>query len=177
VAVNRRLVEVVESRADWIACYERERALLEHALGRALTKAHHIGSTAVPGLAAKPIIDILLEVSDLDSLDARDHQMVALGYTVKGEHGIVGRRYFQKGGALRTHHVHAYQVGDDTITRHLAFRDYLIANGDVAEEYAELKRGLARTFRNDPAKYQAGKAAFLETHQERAVGWYQRRGC
>ena len=95
-----------------------------HAALRGVVVAlHHIGSTSIPGIFAKPIIDILLEVSDLEKLDKQSHALVALGYERLGEFGIVGRRYFRKNSAsgIRTHHVHAFQTGNAEIERHLAF--------------------------------------------------------
>jgi GrpB-like predicted nucleotidyltransferase (UPF0157 family) len=103
-------------------------------------KIHHVGSTAVPGLAAKPIIDILIEVTGLEALDALHEDMKVIGYKPKGEFGIPGRRYYQKGGKQRTHQIHAFVTGDFNVTRHIAFRDYLRANSDVAREYGEVKK-------------------------------------
>jgi GrpB-like predicted nucleotidyltransferase (UPF0157 family) len=173
-AGTRRVIRIEAHDAGWRAMFLLEQANIAHALGGTLIAAHHIGSTAVPGLAAKPIIDILLEVRGFDLLDAQSDSLAALGYAARGENGIAGRRYFQKGGARRTHHLHAYVHGDPNVTRHLALRDYLVANEVLAREYAALKRQLALRHRLDPAAYQAGKDAFLHRHEAAALAWWPR---
>ena len=107
---------------------------------------YHIGSTSVPGLKAKPIIDIMAVVKDINNVDKYNLEMRKIGYVPKGENGIVQRRYFQKGGDNRTHHVHIFQIGSSEITRHLAFRDYLIAHPDEMKKYGTLKQNLAHKF-------------------------------
>jgi GrpB-like predicted nucleotidyltransferase (UPF0157 family) len=132
-------------------------------------RSHHIGSTAVPGLAAKPVIDILVEVRSLDELDARESAMTALGYEARGENGIPGRRYYQRGGAVRTHHVHAFARGHENVGRHLAFRNYLRTHGEVADEYARLKKAAAAACGGDSEVYSAMKDGFVEKHQQLAL--------
>ena len=124
----------------WVQRYALEREQICAALQEAILAIEHVGSTAVPGLSAKPIIDILIEVSDLAAIDALNGDMETVGYEPKGEFGIPGRRYFQKGGDERTHHVHAFVSGDSNVTRHIAFSDYLRANPAVSKEYADLKK-------------------------------------
>ena len=91
-----------------------------------LERLHHIGSTAIPGIFAKPIIDLLLEVGNIGELDDRSSFMGELGYEAMGEFGIPGRRYDRKNNAsgIRTHQVHAYESGSPEVERHIAFRDY-----------------------------------------------------
>ena len=131
------------------------------------------GSTAIPGIHAKPSIDILLEVADLAGLDARAAAMVELGYEPKGEFGIPGRRYFRKDSAegIRTHQVHAFQAGDAGIERHLAFRDYLMAHPAIAKSYTVLKQQLADAHPDDIEAYMDGKDAFIKEHEARAMAW------
>ena len=106
---------------------------------------YHIGSTSIPGLKAKPIIDIMPVVKDINLVDTYNEEMKNIGYEPKGENGIPGRRYFQKGGDSRSHHVHIYQLGSYEIKRHLAFRDYLRKHLDVKTSYGELKREIGTT--------------------------------
>ncbi|MEL6658238.1 MAG: GrpB family protein [Bacteroidota bacterium] len=167
-----RLITVVDYNPRWPQAFEQEAALLRQALSDALVEIHHIGSTSVPGLAAKPIIDILPEVHDLALLDARAPQMEALGYEVMGEFGIPGRRYFRKGGDERTHHVHAFLAGDAHAIRHLAFRDYLIAHPEVAQAYGQLKREVAQRSNNNIETYGDGKDPFIKIHERKALEWY-----
>ena len=89
------MVEVVDYNPAWPEAYEREAAAIRTAIpAEVLVATHHIGSTSVPGLAAKPVIDISPEVTDLALMDEWDAAMEALGYTVRGEYGIPGRRFY-----------------------------------------------------------------------------------
>ena len=95
--------------------------------------------------------------------------MASLGYNAKGENEISGRRYFQKGGNHRTHHVHAFKQGDIHVNRHLAFRDYLRANKAIALEYASIKLDAANQCDNDMKNYMKHKNAFIQYHQDIAL--------
>ena len=99
-----RILTVVDYDEMWPALFENERTLLQMTLGKAISRIHHIGSTSVPGLSAKPVIDILIEVANLQELDSLNQAMEGVGYTVRGENGILNRRYFTKGGNQRSHH-------------------------------------------------------------------------
>ena len=117
-------VTVVPYQACWPLAYEKEAALLKEVLSGLLVSIHHIGSTAVPGLAAKPIIDILPVVTEITAVDGLSYAFTALGYEYMGEFGIPGRRYLRKGGAHRTHQVHIFGAASQhEIERHLAVRD------------------------------------------------------
>ena len=164
-----RKIKVIEYDQSWPERFKEESNLLREMLGDLAVEVHHIGSTAVPGLAAKPIIDILIEVTDLAALDARNRDMELIGYEPKGEFGIPGRRYFQKGGDSRTHQIHAFAAGDVHVRRHIAFRDYLRSNPGIADEYGVLKKKVAETCGNDIGKYCDGKDAFVKNHEEIAV--------
>lgn len=119
-----RKIAVVPYDEKWPQLFEAESLLIKTVLGGVAENVHHIGSTSVPGLSAKPVIDILLEVSDISALD--NSAMTRVGYIARGENGITDRQYFIKGGDRRSHQVHAFAVGDIQVLRHLAFRDYLI---------------------------------------------------
>jgi GrpB-like predicted nucleotidyltransferase (UPF0157 family) len=170
--MSLRVIEVVPYNPDWPAMFEREEVLLRKTLGNVADHIHHIGSTAVPGLAAKPIIDILIEVTSLKALDDLNEKMQTLGYEPRGEFGIPRRRYFSKGGDERTHQVHAFATGDAHVDRHLAFRDYLRAHPDTAREYAELKLSVARNCNNDIERYCEGKDAYVKSLEARALAAY-----
>lgn len=164
-------IDIVPYDHRWPALFEAERAALCEALGDVAGTIHHIGSTSVPGLAAKPVIDILLEVDALDALDRKAPAFEALGYEVMGEFGIPGRRYFRKGGSNRTHHIHAFRRGDANVLRHLAFRDYLAHFPEVRREYGALKARLASQFPADIGGYGDGKAPFIAQHEALALAW------
>ena len=158
----------------WPQLYEREAAAISAALGGALSAIHHIGSTAVPGLAA--IIDIMPVVHSLSGADAARGALEALGYEYLGEFGIPGRRYLRRGGDERTHQVHIFAEGDrENIARHLAFRDYLRAHPDVCAEYAALKRALAARYPYDIEGYCDGKAGFVKKYESLALAWAEGR--
>jgi len=156
-----REMTVVDYDPSWPAAYEAEIERLRAVLGDVIVRAHHIGSTAVLGLAAKPVIDVLLEVRDLALLDAHDDVMREIGYEPRGEYGIRGRRYYPKGGDRRTHHVHAFAVGDPHIEEHLAFRDHLRERPDAAAAYVRVKREAAAKHRYDPEGYVRHKEEFV----------------
>lgn len=160
---------------DWKARFESEAARLLQVLGAAAFKMHHIGSTAVPGMWAKPIIDILLEVEDLDALDALSPRLNALGYRARGENGIPGRRYFTKGGDMRTHHVHAYPRGSDHILRHLCVRDFLLAHPMAGADYARMKRECSLRHGDDPAAYANAKDRYVQFLEKQALRWHADR--
>lgn len=164
-----RIIEVVDYDPTWPALFDAECVLLRRTLGDVAISIHHIGSTAVPDLAAKPIIDILMEVANLDALDAVNERMVGIGYVPRGELGIPGRRYFPKGGDRRTHHLHAFASGDIGLFRHLAFRDYLRAHPEVAQDYGRLKKSIARSCGNDASRYCDGKDAFVKQLEAAAM--------
>lgn len=160
--MGRRIV-VVPYDPGWRERYAKAARRLRQLLGGELLAVHHVGSTAVPGLVAKPTIDLLLEVQDLAALDARDDAMRAAGYEPKGEHGLEGRRYYVRGTEdNHLEHVHAWQAGHPQVARHLAFRDYMRARPEACRAYARLKLALAEQHGDDPAAYTAGKAAFVE---------------
>jgi len=156
----------------WPHQFEVAASQLKSIFQGSLLKIHHIGSTAVPHLAAKPIIDILPEVSKISSVDALNETFAALGYQALGEYGLPGRRYFRKlENKKHFVHVHTYQIGNLEIIRHLAFRDYLRSHADVANQYAKLKISLARKFPSDFEAYQQGKQAWIEAAEKIAIKW------
>ncbi len=168
-----RIIEVVEYNDDWPRLFEIERQLIVLSLPIKNLWLHHIGSTAVSGLAAKPIIDILLEVEEIEILDGYNEIFEAIGYECKGEFGISGRRYFQKGGSKRSHQIHAFRKNSENAIRHLAFKEYLITHPAVAKEYAGLKLDVAKKCNNDIGAYCDGKDEFVKTHEKHAVTWYK----
>jgi GrpB-like predicted nucleotidyltransferase (UPF0157 family) len=166
-------VEVVPHDRNWRSTFEIESRQISLALSDNSIALHHIGSTAIPNIYAKPIIDILLEVKDIGKLDDRTCQLEALGYEAMGKFGIPGRRYFRKndGTGRRTHQIHAFEVGSPHLERHLAFRDYLTAHPEEAQKYSELKRELAKQHPNDIIGYMDGKDGFIKEMEQKALAW------
>jgi GrpB-like predicted nucleotidyltransferase (UPF0157 family) len=124
-----RMVEVSFYDEEWGLMFEEEKSKLYSIYGAELVDVHHIGSPSIKGLKAKPIIDIMPVVKDINIVETFNDQMREIGYDPKGENGIPGRRYFQKGGDKRTHHVYIYEQDDKQIERHIAFRNYSIKGG------------------------------------------------
>ncbi len=148
--------------------YEEERKRILGAIGAWLVDIQHIGSTAVPGLAAKPIIDIMPGIRGLAGIVEVIQPMQSLGYQYFPEYEVQlpERRYFRRpaGETFRgrgTHHVHIVEPASAFWRRHLAFRDYLRLHPGAAEEYATLKRRLAAQYRTDPVGYTDAKTEFI----------------
>jgi len=170
--LSQRVIEVINYDASWKGLFEREKALLFDAIGSNALSIEHIGSTSVEGLVAKPIIDILIEVISLTELDASNKQIMKLAYIAKGENGIPARRYFQKGGNERTHHVHAFQTGNMHLMRHRAFKAYLIAHPEVSFEYGQIKKQAIKNCDNNINRYMALKNQFIQKHEKIAIDWF-----
>ncbi len=165
------LVEVVPYNPQWKKAFEAESQRIAKALASNLVVIHHIGSTAIPHIYAKPIIDFLIEVKDINLVTEQTPAMVALGYEAMGEYGLVGRRYFRKEDppGIRTHHVHIYEIYSPEIERHLAFRDYMIAHPEEAQQYSQLKQELAQKYPEDIEGYMDGKDEFVTRIERKAI--------
>lgn len=169
--VNR----VVPYNPAWKAAYEREADAICQALRSSAIELHHIGSTSIEGILAKPIIDLMGVAIDLTIVDANSRALEELGYEVMGEYGIPGRRYFRKSDntGKRTHHLHVFAKGSEHPERHLAFRDYLRAHPEKAAEYSELKAKLTSSNTTAWGSYVDGKAPFVSTTEQAAIRWYR----
>lgn len=167
------IVTVTKYNPNWNNQFDLESQQLKNEIGTIINNIYHIGSTAVPGLMAKPIIDIMLDVKNLVELDKQSFKIEQLGYEAMGELGIKGRRYFRKGGNNRTHQIHAFKSGDLHIERHLAFRDYLREHNEIANEYGALKSKIAKTCDNDIEKYCDAKDPFIKHHEALALKWFK----
>jgi len=157
-------VELVPYSAEWPATAERELGRLVHALDGIVVTGHHIGSTAVPGLSAKPVIDLLLVVRSVAELDEREAAVRHLGYRCRGENGIAGRRYYTLDDTLtgqRQYQVHCFAPGSGEIERHLAFRDYLRTHPDTARDYEAEKRRCRELHPDDSNAYCEAKASWI----------------
>jgi GrpB-like predicted nucleotidyltransferase (UPF0157 family) len=147
------------------------------AISPAVVAVHHIGSTSVSGLAAKPIIDLMPLVNDLAELDRLRAQVEALGYSWHGELGIAGRRYCALDDQAGTRRVqlHFFQANSLHVERHLAFRDYLRAHPEAAASYENEKRRAQSLYPDDSHRYSDEKAAWIRDHEVKALIWYDER--
>lgn len=172
-----RKVEVVPHNPCWQQEFQRESKLVATAFGNNFSAIHHIGSTSISNIHAKPIIDMLVEVIDIEEVDKSNAEIVGLGYEPMGEFGISGRRYFRKEiNHIRTHHIHAFQISSPDVARHLDFRDYMIAHPEDARQYSQLKQELAKQFPHDIESYMDGKDAFIKEMQIKANNWKKSLG-
>jgi len=163
---------VVDYNANWSSQYEQEKQQVLLALGDTVTNIQHIGSTSVPGLAAKPVIDMLLGLKQIPPLSTQVSSLEAIGYSYHGELGIPGRYYFRK-GMPRTHQIHAVLVNSEFWQRHILFRDFLRNHPQAAQRYANLKRKLAQKFRCDRTSYTDSKTPLIEQLLIEAKLWQQ----
>ena len=134
-------VELVDHDPSWAELYEQEAARLRPIFDGHLVGMEHIGSTSVPGLCAKPIVDVLVGLRELELTDEQIAAMVEFGYLFLGEHGLPGRLFFRKNP--RTHHVHVVEHGGEHWDRQLTFRDALRADEEERKRYDAFKRRLA----------------------------------
>ena len=158
-------VVIVPYDPSWPARYEEERVRIVEALGAAMAGVvaiEHAGSTAVPELAAKPVIDIMIGVREFAHGERCIEPMETLGYEYRGEAGVPGRYYFRKGNP-RSHHVHLVEHGGEFWNGHIAFRDLLRERPDIARRYAALKKELATRYGTDRVGYTDAKTPFIES--------------
>jgi GrpB-like predicted nucleotidyltransferase (UPF0157 family) len=169
---NEDPIVVVDYNANWSNQYEQEKQQILLALGDAVINIQHIGSTSVPGLAAKPVIDMLLGLKQIPPLPSQISSLAAIGYSYHGELGIPGRHYFRK-GMPRTHQIHAVLTDAEFWQRHILFRDFLRNNPQAAQRYETLKRKLAQEFAGDRTTYTNSKTPLIEQLLIEAKLWQQ----
>jgi GrpB-like predicted nucleotidyltransferase (UPF0157 family) len=149
---------------EWPQRFERERAALEGAIGGWVVGGiHHVGSTAVPGLEAKPVIDVLVGIESLESGLSCFRPLARLEYLHAPYLSSEMHWFCKPHPSRRTHHLHLVPIGSARYEEELAFRDHLRVNAEAAAEYAALKRELARRFRNDRDAYTAAKEEFIRS--------------
>jgi GrpB-like predicted nucleotidyltransferase (UPF0157 family) len=169
---------LVEHDLAWRAIAARETERLRGALGPVLVTVHHIGSTAIPSIRAKPIVDLLPVVRSLTEVDARRVNIEALGYVWWGEMGIEGRRYciLSDGPAeRRVAQLHMFAFGSERIERHVAFRDYLLAYPEEARAYEAEKMRARELHPGDVNAYNAAKGEWIRECEGRVAAWRKSR--
>lgn len=165
-------VRLVPYDPDWPARAQAEAVRIVAAVTLTALVVHHIGSTSIPAMPAKPILDLLGVAATPTDLEAIAPGLVALGYQERGEHGLPGRRFFvldALGSRKRLVHLHCWAAGDPAIERHLAFRDHLRARSGLAQEYAELKLRCAAAYPDDRAGYGNCKDPWIRRVEADAV--------
>lgn len=172
-------IEIFPYNPAWPAMFEAEKSRLISVLGDSALKIEHMGSTAVPGLGAKPVIDIMIAVATLAIADARCVGAIqTLGYEYVSEFETIMpfRRFFRRDdeAGVRTHHIHLVEITHDFWRRQLLFRDYLRAHADARADYERLKRSLAPQF-TDMNEYANAKSDFILAAEAKAAVWAQTR--
>ncbi len=153
-------VELAEHDPVWAEKFQSEKSLLASLFSPAAHQIEHIGSTAIPGLRTKPVIDIAVRLDRIEELKPFLPKLRERGYEYQGEYGLPGREFFIKGNP-RQFHLHIVDGASGHWRLWLAFRDILLQDARVRAEYSKLKTGLAETYRHQRAKYTAGKSAFI----------------
>jgi len=174
----RRPIEIAEYNPRWPLYYEEDKAEILRVIGDKVQAIEHVGSTAVPGLGAKPIIDIMVAIGHLSEAQAciKPLRSIDYQYVPKYEEFIPERRYFHGGPPERHRHLHMVERTSDFWTRHLLFRDYLRAHPEVARQYQELKEELAAEHGSDMEGYTDAKTSFIESAVAKARMEDGRRG-
>ncbi|NVZ69626.1 GrpB family protein [Pseudomonas costantinii] len=157
---------------QWQELAETEKNRLISALGDSVIRAHHIGSTAIPGTLAKPIIDLLLEIADLRAFENHRQSLETLGYTWLGENGLSGRRFCIFNDPItgrRLIHLHAYIGGSPDVSRHLAFRDLMLQEPALVREYEQLKLDCQKRHSDNSEAYSICKSSWIKALETRAL--------
>ncbi len=156
--MTMRIISVVPYDPTWPTLFKNEAEKIKEALGENLIKIHHIGSTSIEGLAAKPIIDMIPEVKDILAVDKAADAMAALGYNVKGEYGIPFRRFFSK----EHFNVHVFEQGNTEINRHVNFCAFLRQHPVYLKAYEQVKQNAAQENPSDIVAYCNAKDALIQ---------------
>lgn len=165
-------VTVVEYSPGWPELFEQEKYLLQEILANTGVVIEHVGSTSVVGLAAKPIIDLMLGLPDFSLADSLIPKITAQDYVYvsKYEDVMPDRRYFtKKQGQTTTHHLHMVEIGSEFWQRHLLFRNFLRQNPETAQAYEALKKELAQREWQDSNDYAEAKTEFIRSIEAQAM--------
>lgn len=163
-------IHLEEHQERWALWYEEERQVLLNSIGESISGIEHFGSTSIPGMVAKPMIDILLGVMDMGETDGIIQKLKSLGYEFLGESGIPGRLYFRKRGQNAIN-VHVVGYGEPIWDNNLILRDYLRVHAQEAERYGDLKREIVRNGGVTLLDYSDQKSEFVSRLLERAQFW------
>ncbi len=161
LGLNRGEVSVAPYREEWNTLFKLEKENIEETIGDYVEDIQHVGSTSIPGVAAKPVLDIAVAVRDFDEARICIEPLDGIGYEYRGENSIPRRHFFRK-GVPRSHHIHMFEKTSADWKEIILFRDCLRSNQGLADDYVRLKRDLSRRYPMDRQSYQAGKARFIE---------------
>ncbi|NOV01062.1 GrpB family protein [Paenibacillus planticolens] len=155
-------VIVTEYNPNWVRIFEELRSFVLPVLSDLIVTIEHVGSTSVPGLAAKPIVDMDVVVPTRRDVQLAIQRLATLGYVHEGDLGTPGREAFIPPDGVIWHHLYVCTLNNAEYKRHIAFRDYLRKHPNAAVEYGRLKIELAQRFHHDRSAYSKGKSEFVE---------------
>ena len=163
IGLKRGTVKLVPHNPKWEKLFEKEKKVLEKKLGNLVIDIEHVGSTSVPGISAKPVIDILVGIKSMTDAKKCIKQLESLGYEYMPDRGEKGRRiFFAKGShKRRTHHIHLVKFGGKVWESHILFAEYLRRHKKRAKQYDALKKSLLKKFEKDRESYTKSKAKFI----------------
>jgi GrpB-like predicted nucleotidyltransferase (UPF0157 family) len=162
LGLQRKKVELLSYKPLWKKLYEKEKKLLQDVLGKDILDIQHVGSTSVPGVKSKPIIDIAVGIKSLKIGKKFLKPLKKLSYEYRGNAGVKGRLFFAKGSRKnRTHYLHVEKLNSKNWKNHIIFRNYLCRNKKAVKEYNKLKERLAKEFKDNRDKYTARKEFFI----------------
>lgn len=173
VGMSRKTVSLAPHNANWTTAFRLASDSIKRHVPKDLD-LHHIGSTSIPNIHAKPIIDILGIVPSIEIFDSRRSELEALGFVWKGEYGIANRRYcvlYDESEEIGLIHLHVFAKADHEVERHLVFRDYLRASPEASRRYEELKRKLADAHADTRTEYSEGKSVLIAQLLSEAFEW------
>ena len=165
--MNDDVIQLMAHDSTWSEKAAAEGKIIRDILPHSPLIIEHIGSTAIPGIQAKPIVDLMIGVSNLKDAEEFVSPLESIGYSFWRDNPEKNRFYFVKGlrqfgGTGRTHHIHIVERTSKFWQDHISFRNYLRANSDAAGDYQKLKSGLANKFREDREAYTDGKTEFIQ---------------
>lgn len=174
MGLNRLDVQLEEYNEKWKEGFEEQKKVLKEIFKDDALEIEHVGSTSIPGLKAKPIIDMAIAVKDLDVALKYVDELEKHGYNFRGNAGVEGRYFFAKGPEdNRTHYLHVEPIDSPNWETHVLYKRYLLENPEVVKEYEKLKKELAKKYPNDRKSYTAGKNEFIQKVLEKARKKYK----
>lgn len=173
MALKRGIVELEDYNDNWNREYETEEELLKNVLGKRLKEIHHVGSTSIKTLRAKPIIDILIVIDNFDKINEIEELLKPYDYENRGMQGVADRYFFAKGpDVARSHYLHIVKDHSDTYYNQVYFKKYLLEHPEYIKKYCNLKEELASLYASDRPKYTQGKNEFIKNVIELAINEY-----
>lgn len=166
--LKRGTISLSLHNPEWKNLFLEEKGRLLASIGSHILSIEHIGSTSIPGLSAKPIIDMGISIKRFEDGFACVSALEALGYLYKGENGIEHRHYFRTDADIVKFHIHMFPKDHPKLKDHLLFRDYLITHPEEKDRYQQLKKQLSQKYASQRELYTASKSSFIEGILEKA---------